>query len=135
MQHSLPGIRAISYLPCSLLAPHIIEKYRAGLPIAVFSPSTPIEHYGDASCIAESEYTNGGYYEKTTLSCTTTDTIPQSVPIAFVVTDVADHSFLIGCREAPIPIVEITKQIDKESNIFEVKVTFQREKSLIECSV
>lgn len=135
MKQSLPGVKAISYVQCSLLSTNIVEKYRAGVPVGVFTSSTPIEHYGDASCEAESEYTNGGYSEKTVLQFNTTTEIPQKQELAFVVTDVHDKSYLIGCKEAPCPMVEITTKIDDESNIYEVKVTFTREKSLIPCSI
>ena len=134
-KQSLPGIKAIAFLPCKLLPPNIVEKFLAGVPIGVFSTSTPIEHYGNASCEAESEYTGGTYYESTTLQFTTTDEIRQSQELAFVVTDVHDKSYLIGCKEAPYPVVDITTKVDDETNISEVKVTFQRQKSLIPCVV
>ena len=134
-KQSLPGIKAISYVPCRLLSPNILEKYRAGVPIGVFAYSKSIEHYGNASCEAESEYIGGGYFEKTSLDFTTTDEIPQTRELAFVVTDVHDKSYLIGVKEAPFPIVNITTKVDDETNISEVKVTFQRQKSLIPCSV
>lgn len=134
-KQSLPGIKAIAFLPCKLLPPNIVEKFLAGVPIGVFSTSTPIEHYGNASCEAESEYIGGGYFEKTSLDFTTTDEIPRSQELGFVVTDVHDKSYLIGVKEAPFPIVNITTKVDDETNISEVKVTFQRQKSLIPCSV
>ena len=134
-KQSLPGIKAIAFLPCHLLPPNIVEKFLAGVPIGVFSTSTPIEHYGNASCEAESEYIGGGYFEKTSLDFTTTDEIPQTRELAFVVTDVHDKSYLIGVMEAPFPIVNITTKVDDETNISEVKVTFQRQKSLIPCVV
>ena len=49
-KQSLPGIKAISYVPCRLLSPNILEKYRARVPIGVFAYSKSIEHYGNASC-------------------------------------------------------------------------------------
>ena len=134
-KQSLPGIKAISFVPCHLLSPNIVEKYRAGVPIGVFAYSKSIEHYGNASCEAESEYIGGGYFEKTSLDFTTTDEIPRSQELGFVVTDVHDKSYLIGCKEAPYPVVDITTKVDDETNISEVKVTFQRQKSLIPCVV
>ena len=134
-KQSLPGIKAISYVPCCLLSPNILEKYHAGVPIGIFAYSKSIEHYGNASCEAESKYIGGGYFEKTSLDFTTTDEIPQSQELAFVVTDVHDKSYLIGVMEAPFPIVNITTKVDDETNISEVEVTFQRQKSLIPCVV
>ena len=111
-----------------------MEKCRAGIPVGVFSFSTPIEHYGNASCEAESEYNNGSYLENTTLQFTTTAEIQRKQALAFVVTDVHGQSYLIGCKEAPFPVVDITKKIEEDSNIYEVKVTFARQKSLIPCA-
>ena len=134
-KQSLPGIKAIAFLPCKLLSPNIVEKFLAGVPIGVFSTSTPIAHYGNASCEAESEYTGGTYYESTTLQFTTTDDIRQSQQLAFVVTDVNNHTYVIGCKEAPYPVVDITTNIDKDNNFSHVKVSFSRQKSLIPCAV
>ena len=134
-RQSLPGSKAISFVPCHLLSPDIVEKYRAGIPIGVFSLSTPIEHYGNASCEAESEYNNGTYIENTTLQFTTTDKLQQKPEPAFVVTDVQGQSYLIGCKEAPFPVVDITQKLDEDSNIYQVKVVFSRQKSLIPCAV
>lgn len=135
MKQSLPGIKAISFVPCHLLSPNIVEKYRAGVPIGVFSLTTPIEHYGNASCEAESEYIGGGYFEKTSLEFTTTDEIQQMPELAFVVTDVHDKSYLIGVKEAPFPIVNITTKVDNQTDISDVKVIFSRQKSLIPCVI
>ena len=52
-----------------------------------------------------------------------------------MVTDVHDKSYLIGVKEAPFPIVNITTKVDDETNISEVKVTFSRLKSLIPCAI
>ena len=134
-KQSLPGIKAITFLPCHLLPPNIVEKFLAGVPIGVFSTSTPIEHYGNASCEAESEHTGGTYYASTTLQFTTTDEIRQSQQLAFVVTDVNNHTYVIGCKEAPYPVVNITTNLDNDNNISHVKVSFSRKKSLIPCAV
>ena len=134
-KQSLPGIKAIAFLPCKLLPPNIVEKYRAGVPIGVFAYSKSIEHYGNASCEAESEYIGGGYFEKTSLDFTTTDEIPQTRELAFVVTDVNNQSYVIGCKEAPYPVVDITTNLDNDNNISHVKVSFSRKKSLIPCAV
>ena len=134
-RQSLPGIKAIALLPCHLLPPNIVEKFLAGVPIGVFSTSTPIEHYGNASCEAESEYKGGTYYESTTLQFTTTDEIQQSQELAFVVTDVNNHTYVIGCKEAPYPVVDITTNLDNDNNISHMKVSFSTKKSLIPCAV
>ena len=134
MNQSLPDIVAIYRVPCADLIPNITEKYQAHLLVGIFPIPTPIELCGKSSCEAEQEYDNGGYSEKTVLQFTTTEDISQYPPLAFVVTDAEGQSYIIGAREAPFPIVEITKTIDKEQRVNTVKVTFTRPKSLVPCS-
>ena len=135
MKQSLPNIIDIYIVPCASLIPNITEKYRAGLPVAIFPLPAPIEHHGSASCEAEQEYDNGGYSEKTVLQFTTTEDISHYPPLAFVVTDANGQSYIIGTQEAPYPIVEITQTIDKEVNVNNIKVTFTRRKSLVPCVI
>jgi hypothetical protein len=135
MKQSLPNITAIYYVPCASLIPNITEKHRAGLPVAIFPLPSSIEQYGNASCEAEQEYDNGGYLEKTVLQFNTTDDLSHYPPLAFVVTDADGQSYIIGTKEAPYPIMEITQTIDKEVHVNTVKVTFTRPKSLVPCVV
>ena len=135
MHQSLPNITAIYFVPCASLIPNITEKPRAGLPVAIFPLPSPIEQYGNASCEAEQEYVGGGYSEKTVLQFTTTDDLSHHPPLAFVVTDAGGQSYIIGTKEAPYPIMEITQTIDKEVHVNTVKVTFTRRKSLVPCLI
>ena len=135
MKQSLPNITAIFYVPCASLVPNITEKYRAGLPVAIFPLPSAIEHYGNASCEAEQEYVDGGYSEKTVLQFNTTDDLSHYPALAFMVTDADGQSYIIGTKEAPYPIMEITQTIDKEVHVNTVKVTFTRRKSLVPCVI
>lgn len=135
MKQSLPSLLSIAYLPCSLLEPDVLEKYLAGIPIGVFAAVTPVEHFSDSSCEAEAEYNNGVTYEKTTLKFKTTDELPCSQDIAFVVKDVNGQAYLIGHQEKPFPMVGVTKTIDQDTNIHDVKVEFSARKSLVPCSI
>ena len=69
------------------------------------------------------------------LQFTSKQDISQFPAPAFVIKDAQGDTFLIGTREAPFPMVEITETIDKEENIKAYKVTFTRRKSLVPCSV
>ena len=135
MRQSLPNITAIYYVPCASLIPNITEKHRAGLPVAIFPLPSAIEQYGNASCEAEQEYVGGSYSEKTVLQFNTTDDLSHYPPLAFVVTDADGQSYIIGTKEAPYPIMEITQTIDKEVHVNTVKVTFTRRKSLVPCLI
>ena len=90
---------------------------------------------GNSSCEAEQEYDNGGYIEKTVLQFNTTEDISQYPSLAFVIIDAPGQSFLIGTHEAPYPIVEITKSIDKDKHVNTVKVTFTKKESLVPCMI
>ena len=135
MIQSLPGIIAIYTVPCALLSPNIEQKYMAHLPIGIFPLPTAVEHFGNASCEAEQEYDNGYYSEKTVFQFTTTDELDNAMHLAFVVTDANNQSYIIGTKEAPFPMVEITKTVDKEENVYHVKVTFANRKSLVPCAL
>lgn len=135
MYQSLPNIVSISTVPCASLPENILEKYLAKMPIAVFPLPTAIEHYGNASCEAEQEYVNGSYSEKTAFQFTSAEYIPQFPAPAFVIGDAQGKCYLIGTKEAPYPMVEITDTIDDETNIKAYKMTFTRRKSLIPCTV
>ena len=104
------------------------------MPVGVFNSATHIELYGDASCEAASEHDNGSSLEKTTLQFTTTDEIPASQELAFVVEDVQGKSYIIGQKEPPFPMVEIETKIDGKENVKEVKVVSFAKKSLIKCT-
>lgn len=131
MMQSLHSIRYIGFVPCNLLPPDILLKHLSGMPVAVFASTTPIEHYGDASCEAVSEYDNGSSLEKTTLQFTTTDEIPRNQELAFVIEDVQGKSYIIGQKEPPFPMVEIETKIDGKENVTQVKVVFISKKSSI----
>ena len=96
---------------------------------------TEVEQYGTGSCEAENELDDGTYYEKTILQFSTAEEITNTTPLAFVIMDAQENYYLIGAREAPYPIIEIAKSVSTESNMNNVKVTFQRRKSLIPCSI
>lgn len=135
MKFSLPGIVAIAYVECRNLSPDITLRHCCGLPVAVYTTSVPVEHYGDASCEGESDFEKGGYFEKTKLEFRTTDEIPQNKALAFIVEDAQGEHYVIGAREKPFPMVEVTTSIDKDTNIKSVKVTFSAKKSLVPCVV
>lgn len=134
MTQSLPSICYIGYLPCSELPPDILNKYLAGMPVAINASPTPVEIYGDASCEAVSEHDNGSRLEKTTLKFTTADEVPEHQDLAFVVKDAQGKEYIIGQKEAPYSMVEISTSVDKNENIKEAKVVFIAKKSLISCS-
>ena len=69
------------------------------------------------------------------LQFTTTDDLNHYPALAFVVTDASGQSYIIGTKEAPYPIMEITRTIEKEVHVNTVKVMFTRQKSLVPCVI
>ena len=132
---SLPNIVKVFTVPCASLAPNIVEKYMAGLPVGVYPLPTEVEQYGTGSVEAANELDDGTYYEKTVLQFSTAEEINNRTPMAFVVMDAQGKYFLIGVKEFPFPIVEITKWVSNDANVNDIKVTFSRKKSLIPCSI
>lgn len=132
---SLPNIVKVFTIPCASLAPNVVEKYMAGLPVGVYPLPTEVEQYGTGSVEAANELDDGTYYEKTVLQFSTAEEIDNRSPMAFVVMDAQGKYFLIGVKEFPFPIVEITKGLSPDANVNDIKVTFSRKKSLIPCSM
>lgn len=132
---SLPNIVKVFTIPCAPLAPNVVEKYMAGLPVGVYPLPTEVEQYGTGSVESENVLDEGTYFEKTTLQFSTAEEIDNRTPMAFVVMDAQDNYFLIGAKEKPYPIVEITKGVSPDANVNDIKVTFSRKKSLIPCSI
>lgn len=135
MKQSLPGITSIATIPYSSVPLFAMEKAISGIPVGIMATPSPVAHYGTATCETESEYDNGSYLEKVTMQFETTDCIDVSAPLAFVIHDAHKKAFLIGCREAPYPVVEISSSNDEERNISKVKVSFTRRKALIPCYI
>ena len=132
---SLPSIIRIFTVPCAQLAPNIMEKHLAGVPVGIYPLPTEIEQYGTGSCVAESAIEEGSIIEKTTLQFNTTQNIDNTGQVAFIILDANLQYYIIGTKEKPYPLVEVTKAVDRDTNVNTVKVTMARRKSLIPCSV
>ena len=132
---SLPNIVKVFTIPCASLTPNVVEKYMAGLPVGVYPLPTEVEQYGTGSVEAANELDDGTYYEKTVLQFSTAEEIDNRTPLAFVIKDAQENYYLIGAKEAPYPIIEITKSMSCERNVSNVKMTFTRKKSLLPCSI
>jgi hypothetical protein len=65
----------------------------------------------------------------------TAEELLNTTPLAFVIMDAQSNYYLIGAKEPPYPIVEISKGISEEENVNNIKVTFSRRKSLLLCSI
>lgn len=135
---SIPGITKIGYLECSKLSPQLTLKSIAGLPIAIFSDITYVTFSGEPTCEAVSSDDNNGRSEKTSLKFTTTQHIPDDVPIAFVICCANGQDYVIGAKERPFPIVKITKSTGTakgDASSFRVEISHIAIKSLLPITV
>ena len=135
---SLPGIKFIGYVDTDKLHREMMNKSLAGLPVGIFTDINPIGFAGVPTCEAVSTYNNNGRIEQTTLRFKTTDDLPTSRHIAFVVTDCNNQSYIIGQREKPRPIVNITRNTgtpDGDPAVCSVEVTLYAQRSLIPCVI
>lgn len=133
MKTSLPGIKFIGYLPCKDLPLFILQKHLAGIPVSIYSTATPVDFFTNASCEATQEHDNGVVLEKTILQFSTTLNLPYGIPLAFVVKDVNDKTYVIGTHEAPFPTITSDSFISEEKNIHEFKIQLNSRKTLIPC--
>lgn len=133
---SLPGIKNIAYLDARKLTPNVMLMAICGNPIGVFTELHPIPFSGTPSCITSSVYDNHGRLEAVTLTFKSTEYMPTHMPVAFVVTDANDKSYLIGAFETPHPTVKVEIGFgdpsgDASVNTYEVKYTAIR--ALLPC--
>lgn len=102
-----PGIKKIGYVYCENLAPNLMLKSIAQMPITVWGDIAWLDLCGEPVCSTVNSYKNGGRHEEVSLSFKTTDAIPVSKPVAFVVETVNASRYILGQKESPFPIVTI----------------------------
>lgn len=135
-RQSLPGIKALGYVPAEKLQREIMYKHLAGLPVGIYTDITPIDFIGAPTCEAVSTYNNNGRVEQTTLRFQTLDDVPTNRHIAFVITDCNGQSYVIGQHEKPRPIIKVSGHTGTPSGdpaVRTVEVTLYAQKSLIPC--
>ena len=136
-KQSLPGIKALGYVPAERLQREIMYKHLAGIPIGIFTDVTPISFVGVPTCEAVSTYNNNGRVEQTTLRFQTLDDVPEYQHIAFVITDCNGQSYVIGQHEKPRPIIKVSGHTGTPGGdpaVCSVEVTLYAQKSLIPCN-
>ena len=135
-RQSIPGIKALGYVPAERLQREIMYKHLAGLPVGIFTEVTPIAFVGVPTCEAVSTYNNNGRVEQTTLRFKTLDDVPTNKHIAFVITDCNGQSYVIGQHEKPRPIIKTTSTTGTPGGdpaASSVEVSLYAQKPLIPC--
>ena len=138
MKPSLPGIYKVAYLQCEELPPNITYKAISGVPVGVYATPKVIETDGKAECDTETDIDNNSSLEKVTLKFSTLVSLPTHLHIAFVIYTVSGNNYIIGCKEAPYPIVKVkstTGTPDGQRNIINYEISFTARKALVQCAV
>ena len=109
----------------------------SGMPLALMSPSVDIPFSGEATCTGTRSNANGASNETVELSFQSLLSLPEHIPLAFLVTDVNGRCFLIGTQERPWPYIESSQGLglpDSESSTITYTVTYKAPKGLIACT-
>lgn len=80
------------------------------MSVAVLTDIHPIEFFDEPQCECKTKKDGAGYEDTATLKFLTSQKLPRSASLGFVVTDVNGQSYLIGSLEAPQPKVECNQQ-------------------------
>lgn len=106
--NKMPGIIAVRWIKAAQLSSHLMEKFVAGLPIAIGTPGTELELVDAASASSLASEENNGLVCKAELEFKTLDEVPRDEDIAWAVQDADENWWLIGTRERNYPTVEIS---------------------------
>lgn len=132
----LPGIKAIFFTQCSSLQEGIELSAISGNDIAVLADLTKINFLDVPQCLKSKEKQNGGFVDTVTLSFKSSEDLPADCPLAFVVTDVNDVSWLIGCKEKPWPVVKSqysSGSVNGEPAGYKIEITHKSVRSFLRC--
>ncbi|WP_033147863.1 hypothetical protein [Prevotella sp. P6B1] len=135
---SLPGIIAISYMPCSNLPADLIYQVLADYPVTISGSATPISIKSIPVCELEESPDNNTPTEKVKLIFTTLDTLPTSTPLAFLISTVNNKHYIIGTHERLYPTIKCsssTSKPDGEAASVKYEVSFTARKALIPYTV
>lgn len=134
----LPGIKAIGWVDCRHLPRRVDLSAICGMSVAVLTDIHPIEFFGEPQCECKTKKDGAGYEDTATLKFLTSQKLPRSASLGFVVTDVNGKSFLIGSLEAPHPQVECNQQTGIPSGDaagYEYEIRHVAIKSMVPCLI
>ena len=134
---SLPGIKRLSYINATELPNDLAAHAISCAPIWLTQTMVDIPFTGEASCVGTRTNEHGAPNESVELTFQSLLALPDDVPLAFVVTDANNRSFLIGVREQPWPYIESSRGFglpDGESSTTTYTITHKAPKALIPCT-
>ena len=132
--NTMPGIIAVKWLHAEQLPSHIIEKFIAGISSAIGNQGNDLELVDVGSAEGIRSYENNGLIGKATLEFKTLDQVPRDEDIVWAVQDADENWWLMGARERPDPVVEVSQSTGTPSGdpaVATVKVTHTAKIALI----
>ena len=85
---SLPGIKRLSYINAKELASDLQAHALSGAPVWVTQQQTEIPFTGESTCACTRNNEHGASNESVELTFESLLSLPEHIPLAFVVTDV-----------------------------------------------
>ena len=132
--NKMPGIVAVKWIHADELPPHIVDKFIAGLPVALDAAGNELELVEVGSAEGLETVEHNGLTGKATLEFKTLDDVPKEENIVWAAMDADGKWWLIGAREKPYPVVEATRRTGTpggEPAVTSVKVTRSAKIALI----
>lgn len=136
----LPGVKFIGWLNADNLQRYVDLFKITGSAVGVFTDIHPIEFSNEPECTCKTEPLNGAYSETAYLKFLSPSLLPL-VPgknYGFVVTDIADNSYLIGSLEHPHVTMNIEMRHgfpDGDSAGFYYEIKHAHYRSLVPCVI
>lgn len=102
-EYHLPGIKFIGWISGDRLKQCVFLDGIVGQPVPILTDIHQIDFCNEPECSCKSEKSGKSFVDTATLKFLTASALPISREqnIAFVVTDIADKSWLIGSKEPP----------------------------------
>lgn len=132
--NKMPGVIAVKWMHADELSPNIREKYLAGLSVAIGAVGNMLTLVDTGSTEGLRSEENNGLVGKATLEFKTLDDVPTDEDIVWAAQDADENWWLIGARERPYPIVEVSQSTGTPGGdpaVATVKVTHTAKIALI----
>lgn len=134
--NTLPGIVSIRYARCADIQPCVMLQSIGGMTVYLGLDATDIGFYGQPKLEWDNSISEQGRIEKATLEFTSSDILPESDRLAFIVTAASGRQFLIGSLEPKYPKIEFSETLgapDGKAAVRTYKITHTALKSVLPC--
>lgn len=112
----LPGIIFIGWVDCRNLPCRVDLSAICRITVPVLTDVHPMDFFGEPECQRQTRKEGAGYEDTATLKFLSDTELPANGCVGFVITDANGISYLIGSREHPRPIVEMTRRTGSPSS-------------------